>query len=238
MSMFKKNHSLRIVNFLVALSAAVVVMAQLAAFAGGFTNTWKDDFSGYTSKYYVDEENFGSWFVQFGGWGTVGIESNSKNDWLHLSPKAAKSADITHSALATTHSFKTPLQFQSKITTVKQLRIGSTPNPWEVAWVVWDYTDNEHFYYFIPKPNGWELGKRDPSYDGGQRFLATGNKKFPIGKAYVVKVLQDSSNKISVWVNNKKITSFTDTENPYTSGKVGIYSEDAHVHFDDVVASY
>ena len=40
---------------------------------------------------------------------------------------------------------------------------------------MWDYTDNNHFSYLALKTNGWELGKRDPAYPGGQRFLATGS---------------------------------------------------------------
>jgi hypothetical protein len=38
--------------------------------------------------------------------------------------------------------------------TDKQLRQNSTPNPWEVAWIMWRYQDDWHHYYFIFKPNG------------------------------------------------------------------------------------
>ena len=101
--------------------------------------------------------------------------------------------------------------------------------------MIWDYTDNDHFYYFIPKPNGWELGKRDPAFPGGQKFLATGtNIKFPIQKWYTVKILQDANKKISVWVNGQKIVSYLDNQKPYTQGYVGFYTEDASVNFDDV----
>jgi len=237
--MFKYCTYLSFQKFLMRFILVIAVVMLQIPVANGFNSTWKSDFTWYSSKYYKDLEYFGAWFVQFGGGGTVGIESNKTNTWMHLSPKAATAPDITHASLATTHSFAAPFQFQSKISTVKQLRTGSTPNAWEVAWVVWNYTDNDHFYYFIPKPNGWELGKRDPAYPGGQRFLATGsNIKFPIRKNYVVDISQDSSNKISVFVNSTKITSFTDTENPYKSGMIGVYTEDAHIHFDDVLVSY
>jgi len=43
-----------------------------------------------------------------------------------------------------------------------------------VAWVVFRYIDDDHFYHLALKPSGWELGKTDPSYPGGQRFLTTG----------------------------------------------------------------
>jgi len=201
--------------------------------------SFSDNFTSFTPRYYTDGESFGSWFTQFAGYGTVGIESDAGNNVLHLSPQAVTSAGNTQSSLVTGPSYNGPVQFQSKILTVAQLRTGSTPNPWEVGWVVWNYTDNAHFYYFIPKPNGWELGKRDPVYPGGQRFLATGSDKlFPIGQFYTVKITQDAQNLITVWVDDVKITSFTDTERPYISGKIGLYTEDAHVHVDDVSAGY
>lgn len=201
--------------------------------------SFTDNFTSYPSHYYTDGESFGSWFTQFAGYGTVGIESDAGNNVLHLSPQAVTSAGNTQSSLVTGPSYNGPIQFQSKIVTVAQLRTGSTPNAWEVGWVVWNYTDNAYFYYFIPKPNGWELGKRDPAYPGGQRFLATGSDKlFPIGQWYTVKITQDAQNLITVWVDGVKITSFTDTERPYTSGKIGLYTEDAHVHVDDVSVGY
>lgn len=196
------------------------------------SDLFTDDFSEYSSAYYEDGKKFGEWLLEFAGYGTVGIE----NEELHLSPKVADSGDKTHASLVTGPEFSGTLNFQAKIYTEEQLRTGSTPNAWEVAWMVWNYSDNDHFYYFIPKPNGWELGKRDPSYPGGQRFLATGSDiVFPINKWYEVKIKQEL-NTIQVWVNGAKITSFTDNENPYTSGNIGFYTEDAHVHVDDVSA--
>ncbi|MCX6733638.1 MAG: S-layer homology domain-containing protein [Candidatus Peregrinibacteria bacterium] len=196
----------------------VVIVTPPAPIPSSFT----DNFTSYPSHYYTDGESFGSWFTQFAGYGTVGIESDAGNNVLHLSPRAVTSSDKTESSLVTGPAYNGPIQ-----------------NPWEVGWVVWNYTDNAHFYYFIPKTNGWELGKRDPSYPGGQRFLATGSDKlFPIGQFYTVKITQDAQNLITVWVDGAKITSFTDAERPYTSGKIGLYTEDAHVHVDDVSVSY
>lgn len=188
-----------------------------------------------TSHYYEDGEIFDPWLVQFNGYGTVGIESEGTESWVHLSPQAANAPDITHAALITGPSYTGAIQFQANIFTVEQLRTASAPNAWEVAWIVWNYTDNDHFYYFIPKPNGWELGKRDPSYPGGQRFLATGsNILFPISTWYDVKIEQDSSNNITVWVDESEITKFKDEETPYSSGNIGLYTEDAHIHVGEV----
>jgi hypothetical protein len=121
--------------------------------------------------------------------------------------------------------------------TTKQLRTSSTPRPWEVAWVLWHYTDNTHFYYFIAKPNGWELGKEDPAYPGFQRFLATNSyPTYPIDPWYKIRIVQVADT-IQVFVNDVGIVTFTDQETPYNAGRVGLYSEDAEAYFDNVSVS-
>jgi len=50
---------------------------------------------------------------------------------------------------------------------------------------------------------------------------------------YRVRVVQTGST-IQVYVNNLLITTFTDVESPYTSGRVGLYTEDAESYFDNV----
>ena len=126
------------------------------------------------------------------------------------------------------------LTLQVAATTSRQLRVGSAPQPWEVAWVLWHYVDNSHFYYFIPKPNGWELGKADPAYSGAQRFLATGTTPaFALGTWHQITVTQ-SGQTIQVSANGMPVVTFTDRERPYSSGRIGLYSEDAEVYFDNV----
>jgi len=223
------------------LGFAMLIVELGCFFRGSFVlaaTSFVDNLNGYKIQNFVDGSVFGKWTDQFGGYGTVGIENDGKNQVLSLSPAVSASSGETHASLVTGASFSGAQQMQAKMYTVQQLRTGSKANPWETGWVIWNYSDNEHFYYFIPKTNGWELGKRDPAYPGGQRFLATGsNIKFPIKQWYTVNVSQDASNQIIVTVNGKKITTFVDTERPYTSGAVGFYSEDAHVHFDDVSAN-
>ena len=94
---------------------------------------------------------------------------------LVLSPSVATRADETHSALVLTRKrYRGNLSFAGRLRTVRQLRTGSAPNPWECGWIVWNYQDAEHFYYLAVKPNGWELGKRDPVYAGGQNSSRPG----------------------------------------------------------------
>lgn len=199
-----------------------------------------ESFSGYiVATCFPDGTSFGPWTVVFAGFGCVRIESDGLNSWLHAVPKVPKGGN-THSALITGPSFSGALTYDVRLITIEQTRQGGrkAPRPWEVGWVAWNYTDNDHFYYFIAKPNGWELGKRDPAYTGGQRFLSTGTSPtFPIGQQYSVRITQDATNTMSASVNGQLLTTFTDTERPYTSGKIGLYTEDAHVHFDDVLVT-
>jgi hypothetical protein len=157
---------------------------------------------------------------------------------LILRPKAANGADATHAALALTRkSFSNHISFAGRVQTVKQLRVDAPPNPWECAWIVWNYQDNAHFYYVALKPTGWEIGKRDPAYPGGQRFLASGSRKFPIGSWHDF-IVNQSDNTIEVRVNGVAIASVADRERPYTAGRLGVYAEDSEVAIDDVTAPF
>ena len=153
---------------------------------------------------------------------------------LVLSPNAAISAEKTHAALLITRAtYSDRIAFGGRVQTVKQLRVGSSPNPWECAWLVWNYSDDDHFYYLAVKPTGWELGKRDPAYQGGQRFLATGSDAFPVGAWHDFLIVQEG-NVITIRLNDVEIVTFTDSERPYTRGNIGLYTEDAEVQIDDI----
>jgi hypothetical protein len=192
---------------------------------------FSDDFSLYDQSCFNGGDVFGSWNVVFTGYGCITLNSSS----LQASPQVSVSAGETHASLIVGPYFSSPFTYELEVLTTDQLRENTLPNPWEVAWIVWAYTDNDHFYYFIPKPNGWELGKRDPAYPGGQRFLATGSDYlYPIGQEYHVVVTHDTLDAMAVSVNGIELVSFTDTEDPYDSGRIGLYTEDATVEFDDV----
>jgi hypothetical protein len=121
------------------------------------------------------------------------------------------------------------------IETARQLRIGSPPNPHEVGWLVWNYQDNDHFYYFTIKPNGWEIGKRDPSFPGGQRFLTTSTAdRFPIGVRHILRVTQ-TGDQIEAFVDGHRLATYEDWEHTYLYGRLGLYCEDADVYFDSLL---
>jgi len=199
---------------------------------------FSDDFRGPSASCTHDGGSVGNWLVVYTGYGCISRESGDDGAWLRLRPQqvsdpAATSAALVIASLELASSNRIDLRL--RMITDVQLRQGSTPNPWEVAWVIWQYTDPDHFYYFIAKPNGWELGKRDPAYAGGQRFLATGSEpQYPIGTWYDVRITQRYSS-IEVAVDGRRVVRFEDKERPYLSGKFGAYNEDAATRITDVV---
>lgn len=199
---------------------------------------FSDNFSNYTmNTCLADGSTFGQWQSTFAGYGCNSIISLPEGPALSLKPMVSTTAAETHAGLVVGPSFTGDINFETMVKTQKQLRTGTTPNPWEVAWVVWNYTDNTHFYYFIAKPNGWELGKEDPAYPGAQRFLAAGSSStYPIGQWLNVKIIQ-KGNVITVSVNGSTLTTFTDNERPYSTGRIGFYSEDSEVYLKSVKVS-
>jgi hypothetical protein len=175
------------------------------------------------------------WRVVYDGYGKVGVEETETGEPVHyLSPMRPERPEETHAALKISTKSYRDLQLTLRVRTVRQLRQKSTPNPWETAWVIWHYRDDQHFYYLTLKPNGWEIGKRDPSYPGSQRFLVS--DKLPIyyfNTWYDIRVIQVGRT-IAVWVNGQPLARFTDDQSPYTEGNVGLYAEDAYAQFADV----
>ena len=66
---------------------------------------------------------------------------------LQLQPMAAASPGETHSALAVSNQAfgggGVPYRFAGQVRTVRQLRTPK-PNAWEVAWLFWNFVDNNH----------------------------------------------------------------------------------------------
>jgi len=189
------------------------------------TNLFSDDFSG----------TLGKWDVVYTGYGQVLIE----NGLLSMAPMVSKAPSETHAPLVAVNSASwnsawNDYIFNVRMNTTQQLRTGSTPNPWEVGWLLFRYSDAQHFYYFIKKTNGIELGKFN---NGSQTFFVTAdNPKLTLNTwdSYSIAV---KGNNIKVSVNGTQVANYTDTNSPYLTGKVGLYNEDAHVHYDDVTVT-
>jgi hypothetical protein len=215
-----------------AAATPQAVAVQAAPAPADPAPTASGDFEGYDLGSWADGTRHGGWLNVFSGFGSVGVVTDASKV-LNESPKVSTSAGETHASLVASTTSYGDMDLRLRMKTVRQLRQGSAPNSWEVAWALWHYTDNTHFYYVILKPDGWEIGKEDPAYPGAQRFLATGERGFSVGAWHTVGVRQVGST-FTVSADGSELATFTDNERPYASGAVGLYNEDAEVHFDDV----
>ncbi|MGY1727083.1 family 16 glycoside hydrolase [Geodermatophilus sp. SYSU D01062] len=175
----------------------------------------------------------GPWQVVFDGYGSV----ETSGDSATLAPQRTSSTDPerTHAALVVTREHYGDFVLTAELRTVEQFRPG-TPNPWEVAWLLWHVTDPQHFYALVLKPNGWELSKQVPGRPGGQHFLMSNDTpRFPLGEWKRVTVTQRGGD-ISIDVDGRFLAHYVDPD-PYPRGAVGLYVEDAQAVFRDISVS-
>lgn len=184
--------------------------------------------SNNTETAWSQGQTYGEWTVRYTGYGEV----TSNGERITLEPQAAADHEITHGGLVHTVGQCRDADFSVSLNTESQVRQGD-PNIWEVGWVLWNFQSDTHFYAVALKPNGWEVSKQDPDYDGNQRFLASGDSPtFPIGKNYRVTVTQENGT-MTVSADGQELATITDEETPYREGAIGLYTEDARVHFFD-----
>lgn len=177
-----------------------------------------------------------AWHIAFDGYGHISERTQGGALRLTLQPARAESPKTTHAALVLSATRWHDFTAEIRVRTNRQLR-RPHPNPWEVGWILWHYLNDQHFYYIILKPNGWELGKEDPSYPGDQRFLATGTSPaFPQARWYAVRV-QQRGDVMEVDVDGHRIVRFVDTQRPYLAGLIGLYVEDASATFEPVTVA-
>lgn len=158
------------------------------------------------------------------------LEHPNPSWWLVRPAGNARIARQTFAALTISTRGYRDVRLRVAVRTLRRLR-SPAPNPWEVGWVLWDFTDKVHFYYVALKPNGWEIGKEDPAYPGAQRFLATGaDPRFAPGHSYTVAVTQRGA-RLDVSADGKLLASIDDMQRPYLAGRIGLYSEDAEALF-------
>lgn len=65
------------------------------------------------------------------------------------------------SSSISTQEFGRNFKLSLNMMTEEQLRLDTPPNTWETVWIMWNYVDKWHHYYFTLKANGSELGKKD-----------------------------------------------------------------------------
>ena len=207
-------------NMVLAGGGIVVVIAVVLIMIGMRSES--------AEQQWAEGESYGDWTVRYTGYGQV----TSNGERITLEPQAVKDDDTTHGGLVHTIGQCRDTEFSVTMHTEAQLR-QPDPNVWEVGWVLWNFESDTQFYAVALKPNGWEISKQDPDYKGNQRFLASGDTpKFPIGKDYRV-TISHNDNEMTVVVDGQELATVTDTETPYQHGSIGLYTEDARVHFTD-----
>jgi glucose/arabinose dehydrogenase len=177
-----------------------------------------------------------------GGQGSMGVRNdinNTNNGIFFISPRIAKSVAETFSGLATTTRNFSNFDLSVDVKTEKQTRENESPKPWETVWIFFRYADDFHYYWFILKPSGIELGKKDCDTCNnpfeGQVFLYTDEiptLKLGEWSNWRIKAI---GNNITIALNGTEVVEYTDsTMSPkLESGPIGIYAEGASVAVDN-----
>jgi hypothetical protein len=221
---------------------ALILMAGLVTIPLIFRGDLYDDFENET--YILDDGQLSpnkKWINIYNGGGSSGVRNDfndTTNNIFFMHPEVAKSASETYANLVTTtHNFSN-FEMSVDVKTEKQLRENSSPNTWETAWILFRYTDNFHYYWFVQKPTGVELGKKDcttcTNPFEGQEFLHTSNIR-------TLKLGEWSNWKISAMENNITVSidgtglelRDLDMSPQLGRGSIGFYTEDAAVEFDN-----
>jgi len=179
----------------------------------------------------------GKWHDVYNGDGYVGVKKDVIHGYvLFEHPKTSTRPWETHSSFVKTTSIFTNFNLAVDVKTVKQLRQNSPQNSWEVAWLLWKYTDSAHHYYFMLKTTGSEFGKKDGS-SIRQIYLDTDpSPKVSIGKwsHWDITVV---GNHITILVNGLKVVDTHDStmsSKLSSAGSIVLYDEDSSVTFDNV----
>ena len=168
---------------------------------------------------------------QAGAWQTWWGQVTQAQGVFTLASQVPVSPGETHSALVTSRRTWGDQTFSYTLTTLAQLRTGSAPNTWEVGWSMFRFRDLHHYYWFILRPNGWELGKKQGS--DTQIFLATGTAPSLVaGQTNRIRINVQGA-RVQVSVDGTTVVDYTDAH-PLAPGSVALYEEDSLVRFESV----
>ena len=103
----------------------------------------------------------GKWKMKYLSGGKTGVG----NGVLTSYPATATTSTKTFSTLVmSTQKFRN-FQLDLDMCTNKQIRTGTSPKPWETAFLFFRYTDeaphSNHHYWIVLKTDGFEFGKKD-----------------------------------------------------------------------------
>jgi Domain of Unknown Function (DUF1080) len=177
----------------------------------------------------------GKWQNVYNGGGASGVTIDGGKNVFFMYPRAPISLSDTNANLVKSTQQFSNFKMDVDVKTVEQLRRNSTPNTWEAAWILFRYTDTFHYYWFVLKHDGLELGKKDCDYctnsKQGQIFLSTNNKPhLKVGDWSRWKITA-IGNDIRLEINGTRVIDFVDPNmsNKLASGSIGLYTEDAYV---------
>src|SRR5437762_10855648 len=138
----------RLVGVILFVTALAVAVAPPARALGASLLT--DGFDAYpTGVSWVDGSLHGNWSAVYNGYGVTKVVSDRSSNVLQEKPKSSTSPGETRAGLVRSVASVGDSDTTVLVKTVAQLRKPS-PNAWEVGWVLWHYTNDSHFYYFIP----------------------------------------------------------------------------------------
>ena len=177
----------------------------------------KDNFENYTSgSTFNDGKKFADWELVYGN---VSVASNGGNKTLNLSSKPGQDS----ASLMLGKTLDKDFTYSGTINSLTQLS--------ETEWIVWNYTDSNHFYYLAPRENGWVLAKRNGNPNNPE-ILATGTDAFPANSPKNFKI-ERKGNTFEVTVNGKKLASVTDNS-PINQGRIGLYTYNSAINIDNI----
>jgi len=169
--------------------------------------------------------NLDDWVEIYDGYGDIRFSKNN----VGLVPKSPEAVKETHAALVLYRDVL-PRDFIIDMRMVLNKQLRDSPNPWESGWFLFNYVDENNFYYIAFKTNGIELGR---VIDGKQEFLLTkDNPKIIPKEIYKFKIIFDNEN-LELFIGSSRAINFNV---PRVSGKIALYSEDADVEFLNIRA--
>jgi 3-keto-disaccharide hydrolase len=182
----------------------------------------------------------GKWQNIYNGGGNSGVAIDAGKHVFFIYPRASTSPHETSANLVISKEKFSNFSMNVNVKTAEQLRVNSPPNQWEAAWILFRYTDTFHYYWFLLKHEGVELGKKDcndcTNPVQGQIFLSTTQSPvLKVGDWSNWKITAEG-NHIRLSINGSNVIDFVDhnMSDRVTKGAIGLYTEDAYAEFSDI----
>jgi hypothetical protein len=180
----------------------------------------------------------GKWKCVYNGYG----KTESINGTFHMYPQTVTSPSNTSACYASSIQVFKNFILDIDIRTNKQLRQGSPPYNWEVAWIFFRTSDATHSYDFLLKNQGWQFSKKDnyPTETDPEHEIFPAGGPIPsvkIGQWQHVNI-KAVDFRFTISVDGLTVMDMTDPDVHYpekmAQGTIGMYCEDSDVSFDNI----